>query len=69
MISLSQKKVLIDFSSYENFVSSYAIINHTSFDWIVNSGAIEHVTKDRVGFVKYHRLPVENLGTIYGEWS
>ena len=28
-----------------------------SSDCIVDSGAIEHVTRDRVGFVEYRRIP------------
>ena len=28
--------------------------------WTVDSVAIEHVVRDRVGFVEYHRIPVEN---------
>ena len=26
--------------------------------WTVDSAAIEHVARDKVGFVEYHRIPV-----------
>ena len=33
------------------------MVDHPSSDWIVDSGAAEHVARDRVGFVEYHQIP------------
>lgn len=51
------KKVLSDFSHYV-YVSSHVLVAHLSPMWIVNSATTEHVARDRVGFVEYHRTPV-----------
>ena len=32
------------------------MVAHPSSDWIVDSGAIEHIARDRVGFIKYCRI-------------
>ena len=33
------------------------MVAHLSSEWIVESGATEHVARDRVGFVEYRRIP------------
>jgi hypothetical protein len=37
--------------------SSQVLIAYSILDWIVDIGATEHVVRDRVGFVKYRRVP------------
>ena len=34
------------------------MVAYPSYDWIVDSGASEHVVRDRVGYAEYHRIPV-----------
>ena len=38
-------------------VTCHVIVAHHFSDWIVDSGATEHVARDRVGFMEYHRIP------------
>ena len=51
------RKVLPDFNSRKIFVSTHVVVAYSHPYWIVDSEAIEHVTKDRVGFIEYHRIP------------
>ena len=51
------KKVLPNLSSHIISVTSHIMVAHPSSDWIVDSGATEHVAKDRVGFVEYCQIP------------
>ena len=53
------KKVLFDpFSRTVCYVaSSQILIAYSILDWIVDTRAIEHVARDRVGFVKYRQVP------------
>ena len=51
------KKVLPNLNSHFIFVTSHVMVALPSSDCIVDSGAIEHVTRDRFGFVEYRRIP------------
>jgi hypothetical protein len=51
------KKVLSDFSHYV-YVSSHVLVAHSSPMWTVDSAATEHVARDRVGFMEFHRIPI-----------
>uniref|UniRef100_A0A2N9H4Y7 CCHC-type domain-containing protein n=1 Tax=Fagus sylvatica TaxID=28930 RepID=A0A2N9H4Y7_FAGSY len=53
------KKVLFDpFSRTVCYVaSSQVLIAYSILDWIVDTGATDHVARDRVGFVEYRRVP------------
>ena len=48
------KKVLSNLNSHFIFIISHVMVALLSSDWIVDSGAIEHAVRDRVGFVEYH---------------
>ena len=50
------RKVLPDFNSREIFVSTHVMIAYSHPCWIVDSGAIEHVVRDRVGFVEFRQI-------------
>ncbi|KAG5553390.1 hypothetical protein RHGRI_011316 [Rhododendron griersonianum] len=51
------KKVLFDFVSRTIFVSSHVMVAHSFPAWTVDSGATEHIVRDRVGYVEYRRIP------------
>ena len=38
--------------------SSQVLIAYSILDWIVDTGATDHVARDRVGFVEYRQVPV-----------
>ena len=40
------KKVLPNLSSYFIFVTSHVMVAHPSSDWIVDSGAMEHIERE-----------------------
>ena len=50
------KKVLPNLSFRFIFITSHVMVAHPSSDWIIDLGATEHVARDQVGFVKYHRI-------------
>ena len=54
------KKVLFDPSSLIvcYVASSQVLIAYSILDWIVDTGATDHVARDRVGFVEYRRVPI-----------
>ena len=51
--STKPRKVLPNFNSSEIFVSTHVMVAHSYPYWIVDSGATEHITRDRVEFVEY----------------
>uniref|UniRef100_A0A2N9H9T5 CCHC-type domain-containing protein n=1 Tax=Fagus sylvatica TaxID=28930 RepID=A0A2N9H9T5_FAGSY len=63
------KKVLFDpFSRTVCYVaSSQVLIAYSILDWIVDTGATNHVARDRVGFVEYRRVPARQQMDAYGE--
>ena len=36
------------------------MITYSILDWIVNTGATDHVARDRVGFIEYRRVPASS---------
>ena len=56
------RKVLLDFNSRKIYVFTHVMVHHSYPYWIVDSGSIEHVTRDRVVFVKYHRISKGSQG-------
>ena len=38
--------------------SSQVLIAYSILDWIIDTEAIDHVARDRVGFVEYRQVPV-----------
>ncbi|KAL0311684.1 UNVERIFIED_CONTAM: hypothetical protein Scaly_2917200 [Sesamum calycinum] len=51
------KKVRPNPSSPSSFVCSHAFLANSLLGWIVDIGATKHVTRDRAGFINYHRVP------------
>ncbi|KAL0461127.1 UNVERIFIED_CONTAM: hypothetical protein Slati_0000300 [Sesamum latifolium] len=51
------KKVRPNPSSPNYFVCSHIFLANSLLGWIVDTGATKHVTRDRAGFVDYHRVP------------
>ena len=38
--------------------SSQVLIAYSILDWIIDTEAIDHVARDRVGFIEYRQVPV-----------
>ena len=53
---IEPKKVTSPLSSLYSFVSSHVLIAHSVHDWIADTGVTRHVSRDRDGFVDYHRV-------------
>ncbi|KAL0421379.1 UNVERIFIED_CONTAM: Retrovirus-related Pol polyprotein from transposon TNT 1-94 [Sesamum latifolium] len=51
------KKIRPNPSSPNYFVCSHVFLANSLLGWIVDTGATKHVTRDRAGFVDYHRVP------------
>ncbi|KAL0437841.1 UNVERIFIED_CONTAM: Copia protein [Sesamum radiatum] len=51
------KKVRPNPCSPNSFVCSHVFLANSLLGWIVDTGATKHVTRDRAGFVDYHRVP------------
>ncbi|KAL0463382.1 UNVERIFIED_CONTAM: hypothetical protein Slati_0225800 [Sesamum latifolium] len=51
------KKVRPNPSSPNSFVCSHIFVANSLLDLIVDTGTIKDVTRDRAGFVDYHRVP------------
>ena len=49
--------------------SSQVLIVYSILDWIVDTGATDHVARDRVGFVEYRRVPTGNKWMRMGNKS
>ena len=52
------KKVTPNPISHHVFVTSHVLVANSTPMWTIDSAAIEHVARDRVGFIEYHRIPV-----------
>ena len=52
------KKVTPNPTSHHVFVTSHVLVANSTPMWTVDSAVTEHVARDRVGFVEYHRIPV-----------
>jgi hypothetical protein len=52
------KKVTTNPISCCVFVTSHVMIAHSTPVWTVDSVATDHVARDRVGFVEFHRIPI-----------
>ncbi|KAK4414767.1 hypothetical protein Salat_2583600 [Sesamum alatum] len=51
------KQVSPNPSSPRSFVCSQVFVANSLLGWIVDTGATKHMTRDRAGFVDYHRVP------------
>ncbi|KAL0453669.1 UNVERIFIED_CONTAM: hypothetical protein Slati_1345000 [Sesamum latifolium] len=51
------KKVRPNRNSPNSFVCSYVFVANSLLGWIVDTGATKHVTRDRAGFIVFHRVP------------
>jgi hypothetical protein len=49
--------------------SSQVLIAYSILDWIIDTGAIDHVARDRVGFVEYRQVPVGSRWMCIGNES
>ncbi|KAK4431023.1 hypothetical protein Salat_0864300 [Sesamum alatum] len=54
------KKVRPNPSSPSSFVCSQVFVANSLFGWIVDTCATKHMTRDRAGFIDYHRVPARN---------
>ncbi|KAL0405649.1 UNVERIFIED_CONTAM: Retrovirus-related Pol polyprotein from transposon TNT 1-94 [Sesamum latifolium] len=54
------KKVRPNPSSPNYFLCPHIFLANSLLGWIVDTGATKHVTRDRAGFVDYHRVPAFN---------
>ena len=52
------KKVTPNPTSHHIFVTSHVLVANSAPMWTVDSAAIKHVARNRVGFVEYCRIPV-----------
>lgn len=52
------KKVSTKHNSLITYVCSHIFVAHSIPEWIVDTGATKHVTRDRVGFIYYRRISV-----------
>ena len=60
------RKVFPDFNSCKFFVSTHVMVAHSHPCWIVDLEVTEHVTRDRVEFVKHCRIPKGSQGLYMG---
>lgn len=56
VIALSQKRGEISYASHV-MVSSYSMLTETHPSWIIDLGAIEHITRGREAYVNFCRIP------------
>ena len=51
------KKVFPNFiSRIDCFVSSQATVAYSPYLWVINSGATDHITRNKVRFIEYHQV-------------
>ena len=50
-------------------MSSQALIAHSPHFWVVDSGATDHIARDRIGFVEYRRVPAGSRKVYMGNES
>uniref|UniRef100_A0A2N9GE70 CCHC-type domain-containing protein n=1 Tax=Fagus sylvatica TaxID=28930 RepID=A0A2N9GE70_FAGSY len=60
------KKVTTNPISHCVFVTSHVMIDHSTPVWTVDSAAIDHVARDRVGFVGFRRIPIGSINITVG---
>ena len=60
------KKVASEPCFYCAYVCAHTYVAYESHHWIVDSGATKHVSRDREGFVDYHRVPNGNRYVTMG---
>ena len=60
------RKVLSDFNSWKIFVSADVMVSYSHPCWIVDSRAIKHDARDKVGFVEYCQIPKRSWGLYMG---
>ena len=58
------KKALLNSPLNYSFVSSTVMLAETNLSWILDSGATNHVARDRRPFVEYRRIP-SNTKWVY----
>ena len=64
---IEPKKVLSNFFSHSLcYVLSQVLIAHSLLEWIVDTGATDHVARDKVRFMEYHRISVGSQNMIMG---
>ena len=55
---IEPKKVTPNPTSHHVFVTSHVLVANFAPMWTVDSTTIEHIARDRVGFMEYHRIPI-----------
>lgn len=63
------KKVPYSFSAPKVYVCSYALVANCFPNWIVDSGANQHVVRDRAGFVDFHKFVAGSRTMTLGNGS
>lgn len=60
MNALNQKRVqFISTNLSSNYMTSFVFLSQSHPSWTINSGAIDHISRDRGAFVDSHRISQE----------